>query len=67
MIYYLIIHIIGTIVGIVACIWSCTKDSDLTLEDLTLQVLLSILFSWIVVFAILHSDYGNRVIIKKRK
>lgn len=62
---YLIIHIIGTIVAIVVYIWSHTKYFDMTLKDLIVCVTLSILFSWIVVFATLLVDYGDKVIIKK--
>lgn len=64
---YLIIHIIGTIVSIVVSIRSFTKDFDMTLQDLIIYVTLSILFSWVVVFATLIVDYGDKVIIKKRK
>ena len=67
MMCYLIIHVIGTIVAIVASIWSLTKYYDMTLQDLALYVMLSILFSWISVLALVFLEYGNKVIIKKRK
>lgn len=64
---YLIIHVIGTIVAIVVSIRSLTKYFDMTLQDLALYVMLSILFSWITVLALVFSEYGDKVIIKKRK
>ena len=67
MMCYLIIHVIGTIVAIVASIRSLTKYFDMTLQDLALYVVLSILFSWITVLALVFSEYGDTVIIKKRK
>ena len=67
MMCYLIIHVIGAIVAIVASIRSLTKYFDMTLQDLALYVVLSILFSWITVLALVFSEYGDEVIIKKRK
>ena len=67
MMCYLIIHVIGAIVAIVASIRSLTKYFDMTLQDLALYVMLSILFSWVTFVAIVFSEYGDKVIIKKRK
>ena len=67
MMCYLIIHVIGAIVAIVASIRSLTKYFDMTLQDFALYVMLSILFSWVTFVAIVFSEYGDKVIIKKRK
>lgn len=64
---YLIIHLIGTIIGIIVHIHTASKEHDITLEELTLISLLCILFSWIFIAGFYLECYHDKVIFKKKE
>lgn len=66
------IYIAGCVAAFVLVLWKLFKetDGDITVQDLFLAVLISLLFStmsWMAFIVELFFKYGDKVVIRRRK